>query len=283
VTEELVVVGSDAQPMGYLYAFDRGTGEARWKLPFPGGVAAELHRQGDTILAVAVAGEVWAVELATGYPVWTYTDVPETDRRSHPGDPALAEGRLFVPWRPGAVDALDAATGERLWRRDLGATLNTSAAVVGGELVVGALDGRLYRLSPETGEILGSYDTGGAPYGDLVEAGGCLLALWAEGGFDESMAAAGPHVLACLEPGLGRVRWRHATESEWSTFRPLVWKGRVIAGGRDVLLALNLANGDLLWELPIAGVPRGLGAAEEALYVGTLSGKVFALPWDNDG
>jgi len=279
VTDELLVVGSDAQPMGQLYAFDRGTGEVRWKIPFPGGVAAELHRHGDTVLAVAVAGEVWAVELATGYPIWTFEEAPEGTRGPLSLDPALDGGRLFVPWRSGAVDALDAATGERLWRRDLGATLNTSAAVVGGELVVGALDGRLYRLSPETGEILGSYDTGGAPYGDLVEAGGCLLTLWAEGGFDDSMEAAGPHVLACLEPGLERVRWRHSTESEWSTFRPLAWEGGVIAGGRDVLLALELASGELLWERAIEGVPRGLGAAADALYVGTLSGKVFALPF----
>jgi outer membrane protein assembly factor BamB len=145
--------------------------------------------------------------------------------------------------------------------------------------VVGSVDGRLYRLSPETGELLGSYETGGAPYGDLVEAGGCLLALWAEGGFDDSMEAAGPHVLACLEPGLERARWRHTADRELSTYRPLAWEGRVLAGGRDVLLALDLASGELLWERAIEGVPRGLGAADEALYVGTLSGKVFALPW----
>ena len=279
ITDELVVVGSDAQPMGQLYAFDRATGEARWKIPFPGGVAAELHRHGDSVLAVAVAGEVWAVDLATGYPVWTFDEAPEEARGSLSLDPALDGGRLFVPWRSGAVDALDAATGERLWRRDLGAALNTSALVVGGELVVGAADGRLYRLRPETGETLGSYDTGGTPYGDLTEAGGCLLALWAEGELDESMNPTGPYSLACFEPRLERVRWRHTANGELSTFRPLAWEDQVVAGGRDFLFALDLADGQLLWERPIEGVARGLGAAEEALYVGTLGGKVFALPW----
>ena len=278
ITEKLVVVGSDARPMGQLYAFDRTSGEPRWKIPFPGGVAAELYRHGETVLVVAIGGEVWAVDLATGYPVWTFEEDPEEAQGSLSLDPALAGGRLFVPWRPGVVDALDAGTGERLWRRDLGTELNTSALVFGGELVVGSQEGGLHRLSPETGEAMGSVAVMGRSYGDLTEAGGCLLALSAEGELDESMQPEGPYHLTCLAPGLEAVRWRHTSDREISTFRPLVHEGLVIAGGRDVLFALDATNGDLLWEHGIEGVPRGLGAADGALYVGTLSGKVLALP-----
>ena len=185
-------------------------------------------------------------------------------------------GRTIIA---GRWDALDAATGERLWRRELGSELNTSALVFGGELVVGSQDGRLHRLSPETGEVLGSVATAGMPYGDLTEAGGCLLALFAAGELDESMEPSGPYSLACLEPGLERVRWRHDSDRRISTFRPLVRQGQVVFGGRDTLLALDLADGTVLWQRPIEGVPRGLGASEEALYVGTLGGTVFALPW----
>lgn len=278
ITEDLVVVGSDARPIGHLYAFERASGELRWKIPFPGGVAAELHRHGDTVLVAAMSLEVWAVELATGYPVWTFEDAPEEARGSLSLDPTLAGGRLFVLWRPGVVDALAAATGERLWRRDLGTELNTSALVFGGELVVGSQDGRLHRLSPETGEALGSVAVPGASYGDLTEAGGCLLALSAEGELDESMQPEGPYHLTCLGPGLEAVRWRHTSDREISTFRPLVHEGQVIAGGRGTLFALDLADGSLVWQRPVEGVARGLGASDEALYVGTLSGKVLALP-----
>lgn len=283
VTEELVVVGSDAHPMGHVYAFDRESGEARWKIPFGGGVVTELQRHGGTALAVAFSGEVMALDLATGFPHWVYEDAPEEALASRGGDPGLAGGRLFVPWRPGVVEALDAATGERLWRRDLGAELNTSALVVGGELVVGSEDGHLHRLSPETGEVLGSFATAGVPYGDLTEAGGCLLVLSAAGELDESMQPGGPYSLACLGPGLERVRWRHESDRRISTFRPLAREGQVIAGGRDTLFALDLADGSLLWQHPIEGVPRGLGASQEALYVGTLAGKVFALPFTRSG
>lgn len=278
VAEELVVVGSDARPMGHLYAFERASGEPRWKIAFPGGVAAELHRHGETVLAVAVGGEVWALDLATGAPVWSFDEAPEAARGARSLDSALAGNRLLVPWRSGSVDGFDAATGRHLWRRDLGTTLNTSAAVVGGELVVGSIDGRLYRLSPETGEVLGSASVTGMSYGYLTETGGCLLVLSAEGELDESMQPEGPYRLTCLDPGLEAVRWRHTSDREISTFRPLVRGGQVIAGGLNLLFALDLADGSLAWQRPVDGVPRGLGASGTALYVGTLSGKVLALP-----
>jgi outer membrane protein assembly factor BamB len=278
ITEELVVVGSDARPMGQLYAFDRTSGEPRWKIPFPGGVAAELHRHGDAVLGVTMGGEVWAVDLATGYPVWIFEEAPEEARGSFSLDPALAGGRLFVPWRPGVMDALDSETGEPRWRQDLGTGLNTSALVFGGEVVVGSQDGRIHRLSPETGEVLGSVSVPGTPYGDLTEAGGCLLALSAEGDLDESMQPEGPYHLTCLDPGLAGDRWRHTVDREISTFRPLVYEGLVIAGGPSLLFALGLADGSLVWQRPVEGVPRGLGASGETLYVGTLSGKILALP-----
>jgi len=107
---------------------------------------------------------------------------------------------------------------------------------------------------------------------------GCLFTLWAAGGIDESMEATGPFVLACLDPGLETVRWQHASEQEWSTFRPLLRDGQVIVGSRNTLLALDPSDGHVLWKNPVEGVPRGLGASKKMLYVGTLAGKVLALP-----
>lgn len=279
MTEELVVVGSDARPQAHLYAFDRATGAVRWKHPFPGGVTSSVHRHGDTALAAAVSGEVVAVALADGTRRWHVDDPPPGTRGNRNGDPALAGGRLFVPWRPGAVDALDAATGERRWRRRLDGTLSTSAAVVGSEVWVGSAEGELFRLRAADGEPLGRRPQGGALYGDLTPAGECVLAQRAEGESGGAYDFSGPHALVCLDPASGAERWAYRTPGEWGTFRPLVRGGEVIAGVEGRLLGLALADGRRLWERPVRGLPRAVGDSATALYVGTLDGEVLALPW----
>lgn len=283
VTDELVIVGSDARPAGHLYALDRKTGAARWKLPFAGGVAADVLQHGDAAVAVAVSGEVFAVEPASGTLLWHVDAAPEAARGARTLDAALAAGRLVVPWRPGVVDALDAGTGQRLWRRDLGVGLNTGAAVAGNDAWVGALDGRIYRLNAATGEIVASLDTGGTPYGNLVHASDSVLALWAEGDVGGAGSFAGPHVVACLELTLNRVRWRFESPAEWGTFSPLVRDREVVVGSQGLLLALGLADGRALWQRGVRGLPRGLAATGDTLYVGTLEGPVLALPWEPAG
>lgn len=280
VTDELVVVGSDTRPQGHLYAFERASGEVRWKLPFPGGVTAQVLGYRDTVLAVTVSGEVVAVELATGTPRWL-VEGPEGTAGGRVHDPAVDGGRLFVGWAAGIFDAYDAATGELLWRRDLGTPINTSVAVFANEVVVGTLveaGGQLVRLAPATGEELGRSDPGGAPYGDLVPAGDCLLTLTAEGGFDAAGGSAGGYALACSPEGLGAPRWHARSPDEWSTPRPLVRGREVVVGVTGRLLGLSLDDGRVRWERVIDGVPRSLGDSEQSLFVGALSGQVHALP-----
>lgn len=286
VTEDLVVVGSDAVPQGHLYAFDRASGEIRWKLPFPGGVTSHVLRHGDTALAVAKSAEVVALDLDTGSLRWL-ADGPEGVAGDRVWDPALEGGRLFVGWRPGVVDAYDAATGELLWRRELGAPVNTSVAIFRGEPVVGTLGpgeaGRLVRLSAETGEVLGTADPGGAPYGDLQAAGDCLLVLAREGGLGPEANPEGGHVVSCLEPGLEAARWRLASETEWFTDRPLVHGDQIVIGNRERFLGVARADGEVLWERAVGGTPRGVGGSHRYLYFGTLGGEVQALRWRGGG
>lgn len=278
VTDDLIVVGSDAQPVAYLYAFERATGEVRWNLPFRGGVASDVRRRGETIFAAAVSGEVVALDLASGDRRWQVDDAPQAARGARSGDPALSGDRLIVPWRPGVVDAFAVATGERVWRGAIGATLNTSAVVVGEQVLVGSLDGHLYRLRLANGEALAPIPVYGAFYGGLIVTTRCLLALWAEGGVDQEMSFGGPHVIACLDAESGEQKWRYESTEEWTTMRPLVRGAELILGYEGQLLGLDLADGSLRWQREIPSLPRGLSASPELLYVGTLAGPVLAMP-----
>lgn len=276
--DELLLIGADARPVAFVYAFEPTTGKVRWKQAFPGGVATDLLRHGDAVLGVSmVGGEVFALAAATGELLWSVDDPPPGWDGQRQLDGVLAGDRLIVPSRSGVVDAYRAATGERLWRRDLGAMLTTSPLVDRDVVWIGTADGRLLSFAAEDGSAGRTVDSRGFFYGDLVPADGCVVALRAEGG--DHGAPAGPHAAACLDLGSGEERWRHESPNEWGAFRPLIVRGQVVLGREGEVLALAAEDGAMLWRLAVPGLPRGLGESAGTLFVGTMQGRVSAFDW----
>jgi outer membrane protein assembly factor BamB len=269
VTDELVVVGSDNQGLGYLYAFDRKTGAVRWKHGFPWGVSTQVLRRGDAVFAASAKGEVVSVGLDRGEIRWRVVPADERAELERPVDPILVGDRLVVGWPAGVVDAFDLATGERVWRRELDAPVATSLVKTPGGLAVGTAAGSLVEVSPE-GETVKSRRLGTRLYGDLVAAGDCLLTL--------GWRAKEGHFVACVTPSLQDVRWSYTGPEKWSTLRPLAHRGRVLVGVDESLVVLGLEDGSLVRTCPMDGTPRGLGAEGQTLYVGTVQGRLHAFP-----
>jgi outer membrane protein assembly factor BamB len=149
ITDELVIVGADVEPLAFVYAFDRAAGGVRWKRSFEGGVPVDILGAGSLLFVVTMRGEIAALDVATGAERWRVADLPRSPRRP-PGAPHLGR-HLVVASRPGTVVALDPRTGAVAWRRDLGVELNTSVLAAAGSLYVGSLGGTLFRLDPATG------------------------------------------------------------------------------------------------------------------------------------
>lgn len=264
-----VFVGTDAEPVGHLYAFDATSGRVASKLPSPGGVPAQVLARGGLVYAQTAAGEVWAVDQATGEVAWLHRAAGTGAAGWRQVDPVLEGDRLVVGWPSGDVEALDAATGELLWRVQLGQRLNTSLAAVGGEVLVGSVDGKLHALALDDGRSQPPADLGGLPYGDVVLADRCLLVLHVSGGRSS---------VSCLDAASRQAVWTQSFSSEIGTFRPLVLGDSVVIGREGGLVALDLADGAEVWSCPVEGLPRGLAAGGDRLYIGMLSGKVTALP-----
>lgn len=268
VTEDLVVVGTDTDSIGHLYAFERPTGAVRWKHAFAGGVASQVLRDRDLALAVTQSMEIVAVDLATGVVRWRTPGPPDADA-DNLADPALAADRLFVGWRAGWLDAIDSQTGHILWRTSLLGLVNTSVLVVDGEVLVGTLDGFVHRVRASDGKLIESIDIGGMPFGDLVRAGDHVLVLVKSG---ETL-----HRLTAWTPSLDRLAWEVKAPVEWSSFRPAVHETAVLAGYPGRLLVLDATTGRKLSSCDVSGHPRGLAWLDDVIYVGLFEGHVLRI------
>src|SRR5204862_3157183 len=71
-------------------------------------------------------------EVPTLGPVWSFA----SSDGDFTGTPVVARGKLVVASGGGSVFALDAASGKKLWSKDLNAPINGTAAIAGGRVYV---------------------------------------------------------------------------------------------------------------------------------------------------
>ena len=136
--------------------------------------------------------------------------------------------RVDVKWR------LDLAT-DRLWQIDP-AELGTPVLSPGGDLLVGASNGWVYRLLTHSGAVVWASEIGGS-----VDAPGRVLGSDAYIGTDAGY-------LVKLDWRTGEEMWRFQARGSVES-RPTVAEGRVFAtDSEDILYALDAVTGDLLWD-----------------------------------
>lgn len=134
---------------------------------------------------------------------WRWNEAPLATR----AQPVVAAGRLFIGDLLGRMHALDADADSKggapvkLWTRDLGSPIRSSAAVVGDTLVVGTQAGVVYGLNVATGAERWRFLTGmaitAAPLvtSDTIYIGsssGVLYALSTAGALRWNYRAGGP-------------------------------------------------------------------------------------------
>lgn len=264
VTDQLVVIGTDGA-MGHVYAFDRTTGAVRWKYRVDQrGVASDVLRLGDNVYAVTLGDELLCLDLATGKAKWTFHSGFSSQDFRWTSTPAVTDNKIYFAGLDGVIYALDPQSGKQIWKKDLGAPIATSVALQGHDLYVGTAKRQLYRLDTTSGEVLGHFETEAEPRGHLIIADGSLLVFL------------GDEVLASLDPSLKRIRWSAEASKEWTSARPYLWHGIVLAGDRRELVALRSADGSRVWSHQFPETVRGIGTSDELLYVGSLKGPIFA-------
>ncbi len=138
---------------GHLYAVDAAGGTLRWRSP----IEARSHYQSPAVSNGVVytgSGErLYALDAANGNLLWQAEQGVASDSRL-----VVADGVVY--FRAGALHAVDAATGSLLWQSSMD-DFSSSPTVVDGVAYVGSRDQHLYAINAATGEGLWRFRTGG--------------------------------------------------------------------------------------------------------------------------
>ena len=139
-----------------------------WSIELPDRQAskAPMTVTGGRMFVVSAAGTVFALDPATGKPLWTFKpDIPFSGNRGV----GIGDGLLFAGLRDSSVIAISQQTGEIVWRHprdpDIPAQGISSAAAYGNGVVVSVVSGgdnfargRAFGLDAKTGARLWNFE-----------------------------------------------------------------------------------------------------------------------------
>jgi outer membrane protein assembly factor BamB len=274
VAGDVVLLASDdraAGGVGHVYAIEASSGSVRWRTRIGRGSMADLVRQGGRVYAVTLDDVLVALDPASGKEEWSFRAGPPLDPSflNLQNAPAAVGDRVYFGGADGVLYALSASSGTVLWKSAVGSRILTSVAVVSDKLCFGTRDGRLLLADSSNGTRTAEIQTGQVPFGPLALAGDFLLVYCTEG----EVA-----VLNAFDPSLAARRWSRRAPRGWSSSRPLSWRGAILAGDEaGELDALAVEDGSVVWARRLDGVIRGIGYADDLLFVGTLKGAVYAI------
>lgn len=163
--------------------------------------------------------------------------------------PTVHEGRLYVGDNSGTLSALDAASGDLLWRFTAGGEVRSQPIIAGNLICFACADGHLRALD-ETGSLRWDCDMGGPTYATPALTGDRLVCGLASG------------QVVAVDVASGKILWRgkdpqYAIESAPATDASSAYFG---AWDRYVY-AFRISDGSLRWKALSKGA-SGTGAAQ---------------------
>jgi outer membrane protein assembly factor BamB len=204
----------------------------RWVFRADGRVTGAPVASDTAVFFTTRSGAVWAVDRATGHPLWV-TPLPGEELD---GGPLLDGGRLFVAAAGGRDYALDPASGRVLWQSAplfppsvpdaLRAAPKASGGVVyqsiGGQDDAQGEHGGVAALDEATGRLLWERFFGAAPAGGAAVFGppaivGGTVIVGTGNPTDPAEDDGTPEALIALDGGSGAVRWQAQTHSHDAT------------------------------------------------------------------
>lgn len=165
---------------GELYALSATTGNTLWQFAGSGGGMMSPVVSGPAIYVADSTGDaVYAIGTKTRSQLWSFTASSRIG-----STPAVARGVVYATAFDGHLYALNALTGARLWRFNLGSTIPAavSPAVANGVVYVTSPNEVAFAVNAQSGRELWSYSSGNLLQSAPVVANGHVYVGTGDGG-----------------------------------------------------------------------------------------------------
>ncbi len=211
-------------------------------------------------------GDTFAIRARNHRVLWRRTTATLYD-----STPAISGDRVFVgSFTPGNVQALDRATGRRLWRLRTGGAVESSPVVVNGLVYAASADRRVYAIDESTGRVRWAFRTGGEiKHSPSLARNRVYVGNYAAEVFS-------------LDARTGRKIWRRALGG---VLGDRIYASIPVANGiayvvtvRGHVYALDARTGDTRWQASIPGYAYATPAVSDGrVFIGNYPGTVYAF------
>lgn len=252
------------------------------------------------VFVMGAALDVTAVDAKTGAPLWTrsvmaeYTEPnrsltrflgisekPAPLRDGFGGGIAYDGGRLFVTTGFGELFALNADTGEVIWRVQSAVAFSNAPTMRAGRLYVASQDSRLQAYSAEDGVLLWDHSA--------INEGATIMGATSAAVNEQAVVAGfNSGEVVALSPVNGQVAWQSSLTSRGTQVtplsqlnaivgRPVIDRDRIYVtshGGRTA--AIDLRSGERIWTADIGSIETPWTIGDFVLLI-SLEGELVAL------
>ena len=163
------------------------------------------------------------------------------------GAAAVQSGKYVVYANTsGIIYALDAATGQEIWKYKTGGKVFSTPAIWGtgdaASVIIGSCDTYIYSLRIKDGKVNWKYKCGKSVLGSPTVFGGKVY------------IGASDHTFRALNAKNGKLVWENKEVKGFVEAKPFVDKGQVVIGDwANRLYSFNPSNGKLQWEWQVKG------------------------------
>ena len=239
------------------------------------------------VLAVVTGCEAREVE---GAKVRSAAPEPSFRIDSRPGQPAIANGVVYLGSEAGVLHAVDMESGRELWRFETGGPVFHAPLTYGDLILFGSWDGRLRAVDRTSGELIWEFEAGRVDWAvhDIFINGIPTvvdgIAYFSSEDFN----------VYAVEIETGREVWRHSLGNEPQARQiPIVDRTAYIGTWDGHLYAIDIDTGERVWRSTTDDTGRASLSeqvpfvtvvpivTDEAVYFTDWAGNLFAVNRDS--